>query len=174
MEPIGEIKIIPELLNLGLNHESSSSSRDDITRHVEMWSDRLENRLINWLTDMKKDQIAHNKASKRKKALYRSLFIPSAIIPLVLGILTPYIEQQYMIIVAIFLCISSILTSINGFMNYGSVHQQHLHTEYQLAKLTKKVESILSEKKKDRSQAKLVMTKVRMEMDAIGLLAPDL
>jgi len=171
MDSIGEeIHFAPELLK----HRESSDSKDDVLRHVELWTTRLDERLLNWLSEMKKNMVLHNKASKRKKALYRGLFLPSAIIPLTLGILTPYIEQDYMIIVAIFLCIASILTSVNAFMDYGSGLQKHLHTEYQLSRLTHRIESILAEKKADRAQAKTVMTEIRYELDHINSSAPDL
>jgi len=172
MDPIDEIHI--PMTDLLKRRDSSSNSRDDILRHVELWTAKLDERLVIWLTDMKKNMALHNKAAKRKKVLYRGLFLPSAIIPLSLGILTPYINQDYMLIVAIFLCVSSILTSVNAFMDYGSSLQKHLHTEYQLSRLTHRIESILAEKKADRQQARTVMTEVRYELDHINSSAPDI
>lgn len=150
----------------------SSESRDDSQRKEQAWTPKLEIRLNNWMEELITNRSKHKKSAIRKKFLYRAMFIPSAVLQVTLGLITPYVKIDDMIYIAIFMCISSMLTTVNGSLDYGSTSTKHLFAEYEMGRLLKNIEYILSQQKKNRDQADVIMTEVRLEMSIIERFAP--
>lgn len=152
---------------------SDSSSIDTAQRVEQVWTSRIQHQLEAWGVEIKAAAKKHNKAGKITKMKYRGLAIPAAIIPLSLSIVTQYVDDKFMIIVSIFLCLASILSTVNAMMDFGGLYQRHYLTEYLYNELHHKIEYILSQPKKDREASDVVMTEIRMILSNIEKSAPD-
>ena len=147
-------------------------SVDDSVRVEMRWTPRLQEKLEKWQTRVSKASTDHNKAAKKHKYRYRLLGIPAALIPLCVGILSPYINQP--IIMAVMLAIAACLSAVNTSLNYGASMQKHYNTENDYCRLSFKLQYILAQPKSDRQPADVIMTEIRFTLSEIAAQAPDL
>ena len=148
-------------------------SIDDKNREVLRWTVKTDRQLNEWLEMITKSANAHNRHAKRCKRLYRAITIPTAAIPLVVGIFQPYL-QTHGLAIAILLSISAILSATNASLNYGSLVSQHLNTEYRYRKLAMHIQYIMVKPKNIRSDADVTLSEIYHDISEISETAPDI
>jgi hypothetical protein len=74
----------------------SMSSNDNASRTEMLWSSRLQEQMINWLSTITKQAARHNIAAKKKKLRFKVLGITSSLLVLVVSMMTPYIPMSRM------------------------------------------------------------------------------
>jgi len=166
------------ILQIGPDSKEPDEPSDslDLPRNEQLWTARLDECLNDWLREILTAAKKHNKISKMCKLKYRILGIPSAIIPLIIGIANAHVDESeaMSIFVTIGLCVSAIFSTINTFLNLGSLMEKHLQSQYQYEKLGHEIQYILHQKKASREQSDVTMTRIRLSYDAIAKEAPDI
>ena len=154
--------------------EQQTSDSIDASCRVEMpWDGRLQKQLERWNKIVHNRSVKHERRSTTCKFRHRLLGIPSAIIPLCLGIFNSFIPSDSLT-TPILLATSSCLSAINTSIDYGGLVERHSHASIKYEKLESRIDYILAQPKRNRAAADVIMTEVRYTMNEIQTSAPDL
>ena len=139
-------------VNENIKEMSDSLSLDDANRKKLLWDERNET----FLKDIQRKAIERGntqlKKAKHKRILYIFFGIPCIIIPLLLSILNYIvIDKNIMLYInSISLVINVIFSSINTFMNYGKMIEQHCLFKNKFNELNINIQSELMKPKKKK------------------------
>ena len=162
-------------VNENIKEMSDSLSLDDSNRKEMLWDERNENFLKDIqrkCIDFAKTQL--NKA-KHKRYLYIFFSIPCIIIPLLLSILNNIVINKNMMLYinTISLVINVIFGSINTFMNYGRMIEQHLLFKNKFNELYINIQSELHKPKKNRQPADMYIEGIKSQYNSLCNYSPD-
>ena len=149
------------------------SSFDDVQRKELLWESREEELINKWIDDCKIRCEKHNKKSKEYKIKYASVGLPSILIPIVLGGLSPIIQCQTLEY-SLVLMTAGIFSGVGMFFNFGKKQVEHNMYANKFFKLVTEVESELAKPKKNRIACDVYIEKVKNEYNSLVLSSPDL
>jgi hypothetical protein len=162
-------------VNENIKEMSDSLSLDDANRKELLWDERNEN----FLKDIQRKAIENSKTqfkkAKHKRYLYIFFSIPCIIIPLSLSILNNIIvDKNIMIYInTISLVINVIFSSINTFMNYGKMIEQHCLFKNKFNELNINIQSELMKPKKNRQAADMYIEGIKSQFNSLCNYSPD-
>jgi hypothetical protein len=162
-------------VNENIKEMSDSLSLDDSNRKEMLWDERNEN----FLKDIQRKAIeqANNqlKKAKHKRYLYIFFSIPCIVIPLLLSILNNVvIDKNIMLYVnTISLVINVICSSINTFMNYGKMIEQHCLFKNKFNELYINIQSELMKPKKNRAACDMYIEGIKSQFNSLCNYSPD-
>ena len=149
------------------------SSLDDDARKELLWEKREEELIMKWVDDSKVRSLRHGKKAKQYKIKYACVGLPSILIPIVLGGLSPVIPchtLEYSLV----LMLAGLFSGVGMFFNFGKKEVEHATYSNKFFKLVNDVEAELSKPKRHRVACDVYMEKVKNEYNALVLSAPDL
>jgi hypothetical protein len=150
-----------------------ASSVDDDMRKEILWEKREEQLIEKWIDDCKNRSLKHSKKAKEYKIKYSCVGLPSILIPIVLGGLSPVIKCdtfEYGLV----LMFAGIFSGIGMFFNFGKKNVEHNTCSNMYFKLVNEVEAELSKPKKHRVACDVYMEKVKNEYNSLVIASPDL
>lgn len=149
------------------------SSLDDDQRKELLWEKREEGIIMKWIDDCRVRSLKHGKKAKEYKVKYACVGLPSVLIPIVLGGLSPVIPchtLEYSLV----LMSASLFSGCLMFFNFGKKEMEHNTYSNKFFKLITEVEMELSKPKRHRIACDVYMEKVKNEFNSLVLSAPDL
>ena len=149
------------------------SSLDDEQRKELLWERREEDVIQKWVDDCRLRSDKHGKKAKQYKIKYACVGIPSILIPIILGGLSPVIPC-HTLEYSLFLMSAGVFSGINMFFNFGKKQGEHNTYSNKFFKLVNDVEMELSKPKRHRIACDVYMEKVKNEYNALVLSSPDL
>ena len=149
------------------------SSLDDEQRKELLWERREEQLLQKWVDDCKNRSNKHSKKAKEYKIKYACVGLPSILIPIILGGLSPVIKchtLEYSLV----LMSSGLFSGVNMFFNFGKKEVENATYANKYFKLVNDVEAELSKPKKNRVACDVYLESVKNQFNSLVLSAPDL
>ena len=149
------------------------SSLDDEQRKELLWERREEELIQKWIDDCKVRSLRHGKKAKQYKIRYASVGLPSILIPIVLGGLSPVIPcntLEYSLV----LMMAGLFSGVSMFFNFGKKEVEHATYSNKFFKLVNDIEMELSKPKRHRVACDVYMEKIKNEYNALVLSSPDL
>jgi hypothetical protein len=152
-------------MNYNINQRRSSIEH---TRVEERWNKDAEKLFREWQMDLVKNAELHKVAGKKKKKIYNILYLPTVVVPIVLGVVHPPT-----LILSILLVGSGVLAGVNQSLNLGQTYQEHFHYSYLYGQLAEEIKIELSKSKNHRIQLDLFRERVHNKMDFLNEKAPN-
>jgi hypothetical protein len=149
------------------------SSIDDDARKELLWEKREEQLIQKWVDDCKIRSNKHGKKAKEYKVKYACVGLPSVLIPIVLGGLSPVIPCHTLEYSLVLMC-AGLFSGCLMFFNFGKKEIEHNTYANKFFKLLNEVEAELSKPKRHRIACDVYMEKVKNEYNALVLASPDL
>ena len=150
-----------------------STSFDNSERKELLWENRQERLLLKWSDSCQKTALAHSKCGKKNKAYYRMIGIPSIVIPIVLGGLSPIVECNSLVN-SLLLMVSGLVASVAMFFNFGKKYQEHYTFENKYNMLRNEMAVELSKPKSGRMACDVYLEKIKNNFNNLNSQAPDL
>ena len=149
------------------------SSLDDEQRKELLWERREEELIMKWIGDCKVRSLKHDKKAKDYKIRYACVGLPSVLIPIVLGGLSP-IVKCHTLEYSLVLMASGLFSGVGMFFNFGKKQTEHGVYANKFFKLLNEVEAELSKPKRHRIACDVYMERIKNEYHALVLASPDL
>ena len=149
------------------------SSLDDEQRKELLWEKREEELIRKWIDDCKIRSKKHSQKSKEYKIKYACIGLPSILIPIVLGGLSPVIPchtLEYSLVLMSY----GLFSGVGMFFNFGKKEVEHNTYANKFFKLVNEVEAELSKPKRHRIACDVYMEKVKNEYHSLVLSSPNL
>ena len=173
--------LLKELKSFGMNEMNKDieiditppSSLDDEQRKELLWERREEQLVQKWLDDCRLRSVKHGKKAKEYKIKYVCVGLPSVLIPIILGGLSPVIPchtLEYSLV----LMLAGLFSGVGLFFNFGKKEVEHNNYSNKFFKLVNDVEMELSKPKRHRIACDVYMEKIKNEYNALVLSSPDL
>ena len=155
-----------------LKYDNSEDS-SDLDRDEEKWSKKHNIFIAKIRSECKNLSEMHNTSSKTKLYYHRALSIPSMILPLIAGLFSEYIDEEYSYISNGILVLSSAFSVVNGVYNFGK--KSALHNEYsgKYDDLAKEIEYTLCRSKKNRQACDVSCQKFIFKQQTLNGSAPQ-
>ena len=155
-----------------LKYDNSEDS-SDLDRDEEKWSKKHNIFIGKIRSECKNSSEMHNTSSKTKLYYHRALSIPSMILPLLAGLFSEYIDEEYSYISNGILVLSSAFSVVNGVYNFGK--KSALHNEYsgKYDDLAKEIEYTLCRSKKNRQACDVSCQKFIFKQQTLNGSAPQ-
>jgi len=158
--------------NLKIDISDSSSDRHD---RIEMeWTSKNSELLHTFGERAHNASKAHGIKTKKWKKIYLCLGIPSVIIPVIAGILQPYLSKDYEVILVILMLLSGMLSACLTFINPSQKQERHDNASHKYDVLATNIETILAIPKRNRVQADLTINEYRLKLNHLGEISPSL
>ena len=152
---------------------TTPSSHDDEHRKELLWEKREEELIMKWIADCKVRSKKHSTKAKEYKIKYACIGLPSILIPIVLGGLSPVI-QCHTLEYSLVLMSSGLFSGIGMFFNFGKKQVEHNTYSNQFFKFIKEVEAELSKPKSHCIACDVYIEKVKNEYNSLVLASPYL
>lgn len=149
------------------------SSLDDDARKELLWERREEQLIEKWIDDCKIRSDKHCKKAKEFKIKYACVGLPSVLIPIVLGGLSPVIPchtLEYSLV----LMLAGLFSGVGLFFNFGKKEMEHHTYSNKFFKLITEIEAELSKPKRHRIACDVYIERVKNEYGSLTLASPDL
>jgi hypothetical protein len=143
-----------------------TSSIDDENRKELPWEKREEKLLLKWVVDMRIRSAMHDKLGRKNKILYSVFGVPSVLIPVILGGITPLVECNTVLYSA-GMILTGMLTATNVFFNFSKKTHQHFESQKKLFELANEIEVELSKPKKHRIACSLYMDRIKLQYNLL-------
>jgi hypothetical protein len=150
-----------------------SVSLDDPERKEVLWEPRLESLCNQWKSDFTNRSDQHDAKAKGYKRRYATFSIPAIILPLILSGFTTVLVD-YPLVTSGLMALTSILTGINSFFNYGKKSAKHSEYACRFFKLSIEIDIELAKRKKDRIAADMYIERISNNYSNLLLSAPDI
>ena len=154
-------------------HRNSMMSLDRLDRIETLWTDKNEELLKDWMNQSEKAAVKHVTKAKHFKAIYMSLGLLGAILPIVLSGITD-ILQEHQIILTTMLIISGVLNGVVSFINPSKKSELHFIAESKFAELVTKIKRDLSLKKSERPAADMYLENIMNLLNRFNSESPPL
>lgn len=149
------------------------SSLDDEQRKELLWEKREEELIMKWIDDCKIRSDKHSQKAKEYKIKYACIGLPSILIPIVLGGLSP-IVPCHTLEYSLVLMSSGLFSGVGMFFNFGKKEVEHNTYANKFFKLVNEVDAELSKPKRHRIACDVYMEKVKNEYHSLVLSSPNL
>lgn len=149
------------------------SSLDDDARKELLWEKREEDIIMKWIDDCKIRSNKHGKKAKEYKVKYACVGLPSILIPIVLGGLSPVV-QCHTLEYSLVLMLAGLFSGCLMFFNFGKKEMEHNTYSNKFFKLLNEVEAELSKPKRHRIACDVYIEKIKNEYNSLVLASPDL
>jgi len=152
---------------------SIHSNSDNHDREELMWGDQIEVIMFKWCDDALVRSEYHKKKAIFFKRLYYILGITTIVIPVVLAVLSDFIDENKLGMV-ILLVVSAVLSAVNGFINPGRKSELHYQFECLYNELTVEVTGELSKPKRNRQAADVYIQRTMDKLNSLNTRSPTL
>jgi hypothetical protein len=142
------------------------SSIDDENRKELLWEKREERLLLKWVEDMRKRSAVHDKLGRKNKILYSVFGIPSVLIPIVIGGLTPILECNTLVY-SVGMIVTGLFTATNVFFNFSKKTHQHFESQKKMFELANDIETELSKPKRFRVECSVYMERIKLSYNLL-------
>lgn len=149
------------------------SSLDDEQRKELLWEKREEQLIQKWIDDCKNRSDKHAKKAKQYKLKYACVGLPSVLIPIILGGLSPVV-QCHSLEYSLILSSAGLFSGCLMFFNFGKKEMEHNTYSNKFFKLVNEVEMELSKPKRHRIACDVYMERVKNEYNSLVMSSPDL
>lgn len=167
MSELIEIKCSDETENVSL-----TSSVDDQNRREMPWEKNSEQLLLKWSSDSKKRSSLHNIAGKKNKIKYAVFGVPSILIPIILGGVSPVVGCNS-IVYSLGMMGAGMFSGMNLFFNYGKKEQSHFDFENKFAEFSNEIDSQLSIPKRFRIACDVYMERMKIRYNSLCSESPN-
>jgi len=150
------------------------SSQDDEERRELLWSSKIENLIQDWKESCAQLSEKHTIVGKRKKQGYYVLSLFCIILPFCTAFLSELLPNDILSTSkTIILFVSSCLSALNTFLNFGKAHAEHNFASFKYAELIHEIDSILVKPKADRMQADLQLEIIKNRYELLNKTCID-
>jgi len=149
------------------------SESSDVSREEMKWNEKNSDLLRNWSKNCKEALLAHEVKAKKYKKLYAIFGLPSILIPISVGIMQPYLQENDLI-VSLLMVLTGSLSGINTFFDFSRKRSKHLEANAKYSELHIQIQSILAIPKRNREAADVSITKILYQLNSINNMAPPL
>lgn len=149
--------------------------------HEEPWTKETEKMLSRWRLQIDKLVNMQEASGYYIKKWYRRLSIPAIIIPFMMTFITQVIptndeisKQVVIIIGGVFFMITSSLTGLLAFYNYGQLYEKHFSYAARYDDLSGRIESVLTSGRKYRIPVDVFTTEIKCKLDSLNENSPKI
>lgn len=141
---------------------------------VNNWTEQTEDYITNIKINCQKEAEHHDKAGYSAKKLYNIYALPAILVPLIAAPIqgtfkddewTTYFSMSALVV-------TSILTGVNSFFNYGSKMQKHFNFSGRYGDIVTDIEESLTKARNNRINSDVFIRTQKMKFDSLNLTAP--
>lgn len=155
------------------HHQSNRSDSSEDDDRIEMkWSSKQEEYIEQLRTTCEEKSKLYDVASHKCKKKYNFYSLPTIIIPLVLSVVNPYVEQKYEIVNSVGMAMVSILTGLNTFYNYGKKCERYNEYSSKYSDIVEDIHLEMNKPKRFRVACDLFLERIKTKKGQCDATAP--
>lgn len=141
---------------------------------INNWTDQVEEYITNIKNLCQTEAERHDKAGYSAKNLYNIFALPAILVPLIAApIQGTFKDDDWTIYFSMSaLVVTSILTGINSFFNYGAKMQKHFNFSGRYGDIVTDIEESLTKPRSNRVSSEVFIRTQKMKFDSLNLTAP--
>ena len=139
------------------------------------WSDKIEEKLNEYMSICDKRATNHDQKSKQMKILYYFFSISGITIPFILtfissleSIFSEEFEHTFKYVSSSLILTTSIVNGINTFFNFGSKEKEHDIASIRYKELNLDIDNVLILKRRYRNAADVCLTKFTTRLESLN------
>jgi len=156
-----------------IERENTPPSKDDSNRKELLWEKREENVLSEWHKDCMIRSKMHDKKGKQNKLKFGLFAVPTIVIPIILGGLSP-IVPCHSLSYSVGMMSAGIFSGVNAFFNFGKREQEHFEYSHKFFDLGNEIEAELCKPKRHRIACDVYLEKIKQEYNKYCCHSPPL
>ena len=157
-----------------MEDETTVSSQDDEERRELLWSSKIEKLIVKWKESCVELSKKHNQMAKIKKHGHYILSLSCTILPFCTAFVSQILTDDSLNTTkTTILFVSSCLSAINTFLNYGKAYTEHSFASCKYVELVHEIDSILVKPKADRMQADLQLEIIKNRYELLNKTCID-
>jgi len=160
-----------------------SDSVDDIEQQLRQssspdeWTVEIEELVKRWKDQIEKLSHVHQESGYINKTRFYRLTIPSILLPFIMTLVSQNInanKDPAFIVDGVAFMITSILSSLILFFNYGQLSEIHFQTSARYNDISNRIESELARRRRFRTPSDVFITEIKCHIESLSDNAPSL
>jgi hypothetical protein len=156
-------------INMENETTETISSQDDEERRELLWNSKIENLILDWKESCLNLAQKHTVIGKYKKQVHYLLSFFCIILPFCTAFFSEILPNDILSTSkTIILFVSSCLSALNTFLNFGKAYSEHSFASFKYTELVHEIDSILVKPKADRMQADLQLEIIKNRFELLN------
>ena len=161
-----------EEVKIKIDSKSYDDTSEDVDREEQKWESKGEDYVKSIQAECDKKSQIYNDASHHCKNKYNRYSVPTIVIPIIMGVASSYIPNDYQYITGTTMSFVGILNGLNTFYNYGKKSERFNEYSGKYGELSATISIELSKPKKFRTQLDVFTERISTRKLSLDATAP--